>query len=404
MIMDSAAFHSSPEQYKTYSERSIDNAVTNGRISQSDVKYVKEFITEVNIQNNLSPQRKFKLTCNLMNVVQYMPSIENMTIPDLYEAVENIKNATKENGKPYTQNTKADLLRILKRFCVWLSESGYNDMDIQKIRKIRVPGYTSKVKTEDSILTEEEVLKLIKTPRSIRYRTLLGVLYEGGFRIQEIAQMKWSDVRFSEWGARIRTAGKTEKERTIPIIMYKNTLANWKSEHPDPSPDNFVFLNDHNRPLKYQSVLKTVSKFAKEAGIDKKITLHIFRHSRVTHCLQRGMQETILKETFWGNPTTDMLKVYSHLTPADAESEFARMAGVELPGDHVNDGVMKPTQCGQCHFINPPGARFCGRCGVGLTAEIIKSTEQAFDKIEKWLYQHPSEMLKMAEEIRNSEN
>jgi len=370
----------------------------------SDAKYIREFLAEVNTQNNLSAQRKFKLMSNLTNVFQHLPPVEEITIADLYDAVEGIKGSTnRRTGKPYTKNTQNDLLRILKRFATWLVENKYSDMDLLKIKKIKIPAYLSKTKTDDSILTEEEAKMVIETPHSLRYRALLGILYEGGFRIQEIADMRWSDVRFTQWGARIRTAGKTEKERHVPIIMYREFLSQWQSEHSDPRPDNYVFLNYHNQPLKYQSISKNIQKFCRDAGIERKITPHIFRHSRVTHVLRRGMQETLCKKTFWGNENTDMLKVYSHLTADDAEKAFAKMAGVEIPEETVT-GAMEPAQCPRCATINTPGSRFCATCGLALDDNALQSFELLTERVEsammKALQEDPANFKRIIDQFQ----
>ena len=397
--MEKNAFHATRHQYQTYETRAIENAISDGRISKREAGYIREFLSETNSQKDLSAQRKFKLASNLCTVSQYTPDIDEMTIGDLYEAVEKIKNGISSRGKPYTRNTQSDLLRILKRFTVWLIENGYSDLNLKKVQKIKIPAYSTKTKSDKDILTEEEILKIIATAKSIRYRALLSVLFEGGFRIQECADMRWQDVRFTDWGARIRTDGKTEKERAVPIIMYCDTLAKWQSEHPDPSPENYVFLNLHNKPLKYQNTLKTIKQFAEEAGIERKITPHIFRHSRITFCLRNGMQETLLKKTFWGNETTDMLKIYSHLTPGDADEAFARMAGVELPEDAGEESKLKPVQCDQCHYVNAPGARFCSRCGKGLSEEARATVEGVKAELRDIMAEDPVTLLEAAREI-----
>lgn len=402
--MREGCFHSSDKQYKEYEKRSIDKAIYNETISKGDANKIREFLAEISSQNNISAQRKFKLATNLTNVFQHLPDAGEITIADVYQAVEDIKNATNpKTGKQYTRNTQSDLLRVLKRFCLWLCENGYSDMNIAKLKKIKVPAYISKTKSDDSILTEEEVLAVIQAPKSLRYRAMLGILYEGGFRIQEIAYMKWHDVRFTQWGARIRTDGKTEKERNVPIIMYRELLAQWQTEHPNPAPENYVFLNYHNKPLKYQSVLKNIREFCKAAEIERKITPHIFRHSRITHCLRRGMQETLCKKTFWGNESTDMLKVYSHLTPDDAEAAFAKMAGVEIADqEETTGGSMEPVQCRECTHINPPGTHFCGRCGSKLTAEATKYSNETVRLVEILVNRMPeSERLQFYSEISN---
>jgi len=141
-------------------------------------------------------------------------------------------------------------------------------------------------------------------------------------------------------------------------------------------------LNLHDNPLKYQSILKTIKQIVTDAGIERKITPHIFRHSRITHCLRKGMQETLCKKTFWGNENSDMLRIYSHLTPDDAEAAFAKMAGIEMPDDVVEETPLKPVQCTRCHNVNVPGSRFCSRCGLTLTAEAIQDYEASISFIE----------------------
>lgn len=399
--MAEAAFHARTDQYRTYETHSIEKAIQEGRVAPEDVSYVKGFLAEADSAGDLSPQRKFKLACNLMNVIQYLPPVQNLILADVYTARAAIKEAKRGDGELYSQNTVADLIRILKRYVTWLAENGYVTIDLQKLKKtVKVPAYTSKTKTEDVILTEEEVAKLINTPRSIRYRAFLAVLYEGGFRVHEVARMKWSDVRFSEWGCRIRTDGKTEKERLVPIIAYRELLAQWQTEHPDPQPDNYVFLNYHNKPLKYRSLAKTFRKYAEDAGIQKHVTPHILRHSRITHVLRRGMQETLAKECFWGNPNSDMLKVYSHLTADDAEIAFARIAGVEIPEEEEHSTAMDPVQCTQCHAINPPGSQHCCRCGFGLTPEARGTIQGVMAELQILLGDDPSLVIESVQELR----
>jgi len=53
---------------------------------------------------------------------------------------------------------------------------------------------------------------------------------------------------------------------------------------------------------------KVIKAAAKEAGITKNVTPHLFRHSRISHLLSEGMGETITKQICWGNQSTNMLK------------------------------------------------------------------------------------------------
>lgn len=397
-IMTTTAFHASDEQYKQYAARSIQKALSDGRLTQENVQYVKEFLSEVNIHNNLSAKRRFKLASNLMTALGFLPpAITDWSLGDVYEGFDALQHATKQKtssrgraGDKYSVNTRADLVRIMKRFTLWMIESGHLNLNPEKIQKIRVPGYVPKAGSAESCLDGDEVIRLINQPKSLRYRALISILYESGCRIHELAELRWGDVDWHVWGCTITTRGKTGRERRIPIIVYLEHFSKWRSEHPDPeNPDAHVFLNLHNRPLKYQNVMKYIKRFAHEAGIADTFIIHMLRHTRITDVLRNGMSETLAKKIFWGNPTTDMIKVYAHLTDNDSRNEMARLAGVSIPGAEP-DTTLQPIQCTNCTHVMPPGSRFCGRCGNGLTQEAIKDAEQAKVILLKRMDENPA--------------
>ncbi len=64
----------------------------------------------------------------------------------------------------------------------------------------------------------------------------------------------------------------------------------------------------------------------------------------------------------------------SHLVGEDVDDAFAELAGVDLGRTRENEDT-EPVQCEKCHFVNPPGTRFCGKCGIGLTADAQDSAQ-----------------------------
>jgi len=181
-------------------------------------------------------------------------------------------------------------------------------------------------------------------------------------------------------------------------MIYYQLFIRWKSEHPNPEPEEYVFLNTYNQPLKYQSVLKNIRIFGKQAGITKNLTPHIFRHTRITNVLRDGLPETLVKETFWGNTTTDMIKVYSHLTKEDSRDAFARIAGVEIKKND-SESILKPIVCTKCHTTMPPKSRFCATCGLPLTREAIIDVEQAKSVLDKKMKDDPSLSLRIVDRL-----
>jgi integrase/recombinase XerD len=101
------------------------------------------------------------------------------------------------------------------------------------------------------------------------------------------------------------------------------------------------------------------------------------------------MQETLAKKAFWGNQSTDMIECYSHLVDEDVDDAFAELAGVDI-GQTRDNEAPEPIQCGQCHFVNPPGTRFCGRCGIGLTPDARQSVEGVMAELQVLLGDNPA--------------
>ena len=384
--MKNERFHVDPASYQKYEERSIEKGLKAGIITPHDANLIKSFAYETGVTNNLSPARRFKLVTNLMTSYRFLPPVEKMNLSNVFPAIYSIQQGKRMNGKKFTQNTIADLIRFSKRYLIWLAENGHISIPIEKIRKIKTPAYNLKTKSDEDILTEDEVKKLIQSAKSIRYRALLGVMYEAGLRSSEIASLQWQDVIFFHWGARIKTSGKTGKSRSIPIIVYHEFLAQWRATYPGtPEGENFVFVNMHLKPLQYRGLAKTLDNFRKAAGIERKITLHTLRHSRITHALRGGLQETQVKKTFWGNESTDMIAVYCHLVDEDADRAFAKLAGVELPGIEPRSKAIDPIQCKRCTTINPPGIEHCIKCGLALTKRAQMTYDSAISNIEEIL-------------------
>ncbi|MGC9435894.1 MAG: tyrosine-type recombinase/integrase [Methanomicrobiales archaeon] len=281
--------------------------------------------------------------------------------------------AKKEDGSPqFKRNTIADMIRFLKRFYLWLIENNYSTVPEAKVRKkIQAPAYERMTKTAEQLLGEDEVLALIQASRTSRDRALISVLYESGCRIGELAALTWDDVRFTEnQTAAINTAGKTGRPRYIPLVTSRSYLAGWKADYPgNPSGASLVFVTTTTHgPLQYAGVVKQLRAIAARAGIEKHITPHLFRHSRITHLLRKGVPEPVIKKLMWGHINTGMLQTYGHLVDRDIDDAIRQLYGV-VTGDREVDDALEPRQCMRCYAVWGPTLQHCGTCGAPLTQE-----------------------------------
>lgn len=360
-------FHSTDENLINYSKNSISKGLEKCILTLDDADLIREFILVVQSTKQISESRAFKLTTALKGWRRFIGPYRDNTYVDVYEAIKTIKSARKENGELFAKNTIADYVRLLKRFYKWMIEEGYSTIDEKKIMKIKSPPYDTMTKTAEMMLTETEVKKIIEVCQNSRDRALISALYEGGFRIGELANLRWGEVKFTKYNAIVNVNFKTNMPRLIPLIMARPYLAQWRNDYPLPvKDDGFVFLSSKtHRQVTYQGLAKQLKILVKRAQLSKDVTFHIFRHTRVTHLSNQGMQESKLKKMIWGNLNTNMLATYSHMTDKDVENEMAEIYGINMESGKTGPQIL-PQQCVRCAEINTPTASHCAVCGMPL--------------------------------------
>lgn len=385
-------YHGDEESNFRRAEASLSAGLEAGRLTQSDADVIRKFTRRM--KANISPGRYAKIISMLASVRRYFPcqyvDVDEDAYLDGLVAMKYAKHLEGKNkGQPYTQNTVADWMKITKRFFRYLSQQGLTSVPLDAIEGTKTGGYDRHTKTEEDVLTADEIGRIIECCKTPKYKAFFGMLYETGGRSIELSNLRWKDLTFYQWGVEVKLtdykAGTNPIIRTIPVITYARYLSSWKSVYSagDPSGDAFVFVTPSGLPMEYKAISKTLSKFVKQAGIvDKTVTLHRFRHSRITHALREGMSETLVKMAFWGSVNTEMIGTYSHLTQNDITDEFMRIAGVEVEHKEVNESP-KPVQCVRCFTVSPPGTRFCPVCGNPLSGQAIEKRDDAIQLLER---------------------
>lgn len=217
------------------------------------------------------------------------------------------------------------------------------------------------------ILTEADVIAMIRACESSRDRALVSVLYEAAFRIQELASLTWSQVQFDAQGVRINVMMKTDKPTYKRLIAATPYLAAWKNDYPfEPEGDAVVFVTRQRQPIQYEGVARQLRQIAARAGITKRVRPHLFRHSRITHLQQRGVSDAVIKQTMWGHPGSKMLETYSHLSDQDIDQALFTMNGIKLPTG-AESGSFTARICPTCSTLNGPTMATCSGCGQPLT-------------------------------------
>jgi site-specific recombinase XerD/ribosomal protein L40E len=374
------------------SEASIRRNLLSGTITQGDVDLFHEYLQMKVARDGICVVRVTKIASALCNFRRFMPvEYSSASTRDVYMAV------TAINQSELKQNTRSSYIRIFKTFYNWLIDEGYSTLGIsgdrsddkarRKIKEIKAPGIDSNTTSPDEILTPDEILRLIKAGNSSRDRAFISVLYEGGLRISDLSNLKWKDLVPDEYGYKCRVDDEEEKngkQRFCRLVMSTQYIAQWYNDTPRRAPTDSVFINTRHPDAgwSYAGVNQLLHGLATKAGITRRIHLHLFRKSRITHMINQGFQESKIKESMWGNVNTQMFKTYVCLSEEDLDNEFLKQAGMAKSKTSPT-ARLDAQVCGRCNTINPPGIDWCVKCGKPVSTKAIQDEENTEKELQR---------------------
>lgn len=352
-------------------DKSFKKSLLAGVIVQDDVDLIREFVHERQAQRHISDGRVNKTIFTLVNWRRFiLRPYREAGIADIYSGVAGLKTGKSTKDRSFKQNTVHDYIRILKPFILWLIENGYSVLPEKKILGITAPAADHQTTKPDEILTLEEIEQLIKVCMNPRDRAFIALFYESGARIGEVCRLTWRDVIFDKYGVKVYIDDqKTNKRRYSRLTMSRQDLAAWKADyHPGEAlPDSLVFLTFKGRALDYIQACRIIQRLVERTGMKKRVHPHLFRKSRITHMIAQNYQESVIKESLWGNINTGMFRTYVCLAEKDIDAEFLERAGIQVKQEE--NKILQPRPCPECHAINSPNTRFCPECGTSLTGE-----------------------------------
>jgi site-specific recombinase XerD len=167
-----------------------------------------------------------------------------------------------------------------------------------------------------SILSQQEVTRLIDAADSSFHRTLLMTLYATGVRRAELTHLKISDVDSQRMVIHVR-GGKGRKDRDVMLSakLLKELREHWRRLRRKPSewlvPGNRQHTND--RPISTKAVWHACRNAAKRAGIKKQVHPHTLRHCFATHLLEAGADLRNI-QMLLGHNDLEQTTIYLHVS------------------------------------------------------------------------------------------
>ena len=159
------------------------------------------------------------------------------------------------------------------------------------------------------VLAKEEVLAIMEKTNNLKHRCIVGLLYSAGLRRGEVLKLKPDDIDSKRMVIKVRS-GKGNKDRYT--ILSEKLLKDLRQYYREWRPKNHLFEGPKGDSYSAESVLKIVKEASCRAGIRKRVTPHMLRHSFATHLLESGTDLRYI-QVLLGHKSTKTTEIYTHV-------------------------------------------------------------------------------------------
>lgn len=215
-------------------------------------------------------------------------------------------------------------LRCVLKHMAKLNEPCLSVEDIKPPRRIkRAPGF----------LTEEEVSQLIITAahtrgrfRAKRNAAMLALLYSSGIRVSELVHLNITDVHYDTFVV----FGKGGKSRPCFIDARARKYLDEYLKHRKDYCDALFISELYKERMSISAVQEILRGIKERAGISKKVTPHVFRHSFSTNFLRNNGNMRYL-QAMLGHESLDTTQMYAQVVDEDLRAIHTKFHSIEVP-------------------------------------------------------------------------
>jgi site-specific recombinase XerD len=300
--------------------------------------------------------------------------LQTITKADVERAVTDI------NSKQQRSCTKRDKKLVLRKL-VQYAKTGNCTKDTSMPPEVSWIKLAVKEKdtqlTPEKLLTQEEIVAILKATTNKRDRAMLYVLFEAALRPSELLTMSIGSVEFKEDFCLIAVNGRAGLKR-IPLVVSNKPLLEWIQEHPTQNQTEtplwcYLTNNRVGEQLSYRHFRLMIKRLAQSAGVNKDICPSICRHTSLL-AMAKVFTKCQLNQ-FTGTCRSKMTQHYVRSSAEDLEAAILELHGIK-PATTKDVGIVKLVECPRCSSKNPFGNIRCATCGLIMDKETALKFEE----------------------------
>lgn len=224
------------------------------------------------------------------------------------------------NTEPLKRNTQNYHLIALRAFLKYIRKRGVKSLDPERIELAKVSERSL------DLISSQELTRLMEAPDTntiagLRDKAMLELLFSTGLRVSELCALSQEDVDLSRDEFSVR--GKGDKVRVVFLSdTAREAVRAYLKEREDFEDAMFIqygknvkkeAIENNELRLSARSVQRIIKKYATIAGITRKVTPHVIRHSFATDLLQNGADLRSV-QALLGHANIATTQVYTHVT------------------------------------------------------------------------------------------
>ena len=203
---------------------------------------------------------------------------------------------------------------------------------LKRVWNIEETPYPKKTVQLPTILSQEEVARLIDAARPPLHRTLLMALYATGLRRAELAQLKVSDIDSERMVIHVQ-GGKGRRDRDVLLSpkLLDELRQHWRRSRGKPSV--WLFPSKHtrasDRPITPKAIYHACKRASQRAALQKVVHPHTLRHCFATHLLEAGADLRTI-QILLGHRDLKETSIYLHLSQRHLHATSSPLDSLKL--------------------------------------------------------------------------
>lgn len=206
--------------------------------------------------------------------------------------------------RKYSVSTYRQMISAIKQFKEFYPLCKIDSIELKRPKKSRIL---------PTVLSQEEILDLLKHTKNSKHRAVLALLYSSGLRIGELIDLELTNINIDRRQVIVKNA-KGRKDRYVVLAeSFLPLLHNYFMTY---QPKKYFVEGLNDKRYSASSIRKFLERSCKSANINKRVTPHTLRHSYATHLLENGIGLRYIQELL-GHSKPETTMIYTHVAKKD---------------------------------------------------------------------------------------